>query len=853
MMNIKMNRDMRILFGVFLLLIFAVILAFSIKFNEAFVVPKRFFLRSITAILLTLWTYLLLKYPSKEPQTPAKADFFETALCFLRRYTERIPRSVIVGLAFLYLIVVFISVVFSRNQWASFDYFFDKVCFLFIFTMIISTFQFNEMKKTLIFLLMLGLMVGTYSIIQHLGIDPVAWSQYDLVKNRSISTLGNPDFLSAILVMIIPLAFCYAFREGAKDKGIAALLIWGFLCGVNIWTYSRAGLAAMLVGTAAAGFFLGWSRLKKHWKKTLAVAIILLLAFSIIIIAEASGLTRLSLVERITSAISAKDINVLTRVYLWKAGLYSIRDNPLTGTGPSTFSIAYLPFRYLEPVNIRRRIAMPESSHNLFIDIGVFSGIFALIAFIGMLLAVFISGFKSLYGKKSEIQSHENSPESAKEKKKDKDSDESIPEDNRLYLAAFLAGITAFLTHHLASFPTYPDELLFWIFLAFCALLTGTVHPFPEKPPEKFLPLWKIVVIAACSILSFVLIYKSTQIAIAEFYFTKADAFKTAMFETGDPKAAKYYFQKALKNYDESIKINGMKPEYWLNKGRLLEKYSYINTDQNLNLQLFEMAIKNYDMAIRLNPENPYPHADLARYCARWNLKEAAEIALKEYKEALRLDKYNIPIMTDLALLYIRQKKYKEAEELFTRIVEIYPPGFMEQGNLGILYLETGKEELAKKQMEILYELLPDGFSVEDIRNLGNTFNILKERKRPEDKRIFGLLSKETQNTIDSWYMEKLVSAKEINTFVQDLNTIVSDRNLYNKNDFPGITLDGKSQELYDKGLNNLSENEIKKFNMILLSLVYPDDLSTALNFYRKCMDQMNKFKEKEKSKSHIK
>ncbi len=849
MMNIKMNRDMRIFFGVFLLLIFAVTLAFSIKFNDAFVVPKRFFLRSITVILFTLWTYLLLKYPSKEPQTPAESSFFETVLFALRRYTERIPRSVIVGMAFLYLIVIFVSVVFSKNQWESFDYFFDKVCFISVFTMIISTFQFEEVKKTLVFLIMLGLIVGTYSVIQHLGFDPVAWSQYDLVKNRSISTLGNPDFLSAVLVMIIPLAFCYAFREEARDKGITALLVWGFLCGVNIWTYSRAGLAAMLVGTAAAAFFLGWNRLKKHWKKTLAVAVILLLAFSVIIIAEASGLTRLSLAERITSALSAKDINVLTRIYLWKAGLYSIRDYPLTGTGPSTFSIAYLPFRYLEPENIRRRIAMPESSHNLFIDIGVFSGVFALIVFVGMLLTVYIKGFRSLYGKIGKLKYPENSSKPEKEKKKDKDFVISVPDDNRLYLAAFLAGITAFLTHHMASFPTYPDELLFWVFLSFCTALTGTVLPIPEASEEKFLPLWKIGIIAAFAILSVVLIYRSSRLVVADYYFTKADAFKTAMFETGDPRAADIYFQKALENYDESLKINGMKPQYWLSKGRLLEKYSYINKDQNLSLQLFEMAIKSYDMAIRLNPENPYPHADLARYCSRWDLKEARDISMKEYKEALRIDKYNIPIMTDLALLYIREKKLIEAEELFQRIVEIYPSGFTEQGNLGLLYLETGKEELAKKQLEKLYELFPNSLAIEDIMNLNGILSILKERKRPEDKRIYGLLNKDSQNTIDTWYPDKPVSSKEINNFVEDFNRIVKDRNLYNKDDFPGITLDGKTQELYDRGLNNLSESDIEKFNLILLSLVYPENLSIKLSFYRKYVEQMKKYEEGKKLK----
>ena len=827
------NKDKKLAFAIFMLMVFAVVLAFSTKFNQAFVVPKRFFLRSFTAALFAIWTYILLKYPLGEPKTPDGAKPFEAFLCTLRRYTGRIPRSPIVAFVFLYLIVTLFSVVSSQNVWVSFDYFFDKVCFVFIFTLVLSLFDFKEIKNFAVFLQILGGIVAIYSVMQHLGLDPVKWSQYDLVKNRSISTFGNPDFLSAFLAMIIPFAFCYAFRENARDKGIVSLILWGFLSLVTLWTYSRAGLLAMVVGTVFAAFLLGWDKLKKHWKKSVVIVILIVIAITLVFVAESAGITRHSLIQRITVALSGKDINVQTRLYLWQAGLKAIQEKPLLGTGPSAFSIAYLPYRYLEPENIRRRMAMPESSHNLFIDIAVFSGVFALISFLAVLGFLYIKSLKCIFTRQAENEKPL--------------SDEDIPSqqcpvsyDKRLYLAAILASITAFITHHMVSFPTYPDEMLFWILLAFATTFFVDAKPIPLTPPKKYLSALQLGIVVSAGVLAVVMVYQNIQGVMGSYFFSRAEAYKFAMFDARQKNALDYCFTKSLENYDKAVKINMWKSSYWLGRGRLLEKFSYTNEDPSLAKKLFEETLRSYKMAIRLNPKNPYPHADLARYCARYDIPELAKIAEDEYKQALELDKYNVRIMTNLALLYVRQKENKKAKELMERVVEIYPSGFEEHTNLGFLYLDMGNTEKAEEIDEKLYQLIPPQSSITDFIDWQGLFAEIQEQKRPEDKRMWEFLSPPMKGFLEKWKPGSIISNKDMAIFLTDYNNILKNRDFYKPEFFPNVVLNKKMQKLYDKGMKNLSDEEITKFNFMLMGKVYPGKVSRIMKVYNNFHKRLN-------------
>jgi len=615
------------------------------------------------------------------------------------------------------------------NILASIPYCIDILCCIFVFIVIASLFNFDDVKKTVPFLLILAGIVGVYSIIQHLGwdLEVFHWQQVDLVKNRSISTLGNPDFLSAFLVMIIPLAFVSAFRDYDNkdrffsipgtilkiDRGYFYLIFWGFLCLVNIFTYSRAGLISMFLGMIPAIILLGKRVLLKHWKKSLCILIIFVIAICGVFMMEFSGKTRHSLVHRITALFQGEN-NVTTRIYLWKVALNVIKKNPLLGVGPRTFSIAYLPYRYMEPVNIRYRMAAPESSHNMFLDIASFSGLLALAPFCIFLFLVFYKSLKAIFKKgRNPGKKNDKNPKKDKStsKKENKSEVSTIGGDGRIYLIGFIPGLFAYVCHHMVSFPTLPDQLLFWIYSGFCFVYftrgakEDTVDSSTKTGPkaENITPL-KWVVIATVAIFSIFFIYLNTRITLADYYFTRAQAYQDIIPMLRKYKKKESAFVKSMGEYDKVITLNPTVPKYWIKRGKLFDRFTFINQEKENTRKIVEQAVKSYLNAIKLNPRDPYPYKHLGILYSKIELNNYSEKALKK---ALEIDPYNVLIITDLALLYDKTKKYDLAETYFKRALDVYSGGAWPFGNLGIFYYNRGKYEKAEEYLNKALEIEP--------------------------------------------------------------------------------------------------------------------------------------------------
>jgi tetratricopeptide (TPR) repeat protein len=93
--------------------------------------------------------------------------------------------------------------------------------------------------------------VCVYAIVQRLGLDPVPWS--DDVTWRSSSTIGNPVFLGAYLIMLLPVTTCQIIR--ARGFGFPAKVgknIPVFVYGGALWLQ----LAALWL-SGSRGPFLG--------------------------------------------------------------------------------------------------------------------------------------------------------------------------------------------------------------------------------------------------------------------------------------------------------------------------------------------------------------------------------------------------------------------------------------------------------------------------------------------------------------------------------------------------------------------------------------------------------------------
>ena len=77
-------------------------------------------------------------------------------------------------------------------------------------------------------IIMAGTVAGFYGILQNVNIDFVPWNPATYSPDRMFSTMGNPNFLAAYLVMSLPVCFVVFLdlpNRVNTDKGFSTLLL----------------------------------------------------------------------------------------------------------------------------------------------------------------------------------------------------------------------------------------------------------------------------------------------------------------------------------------------------------------------------------------------------------------------------------------------------------------------------------------------------------------------------------------------------------------------------------------------------------------------------------------------------
>ena len=224
------------------------------------------------------------------------------------------------------------------------------------------------------------LALSIYGIFQILGKDFVKW---DNPYNRMISTLGNPNFASALLAVLSAISFFSIFLSslhlffkviavGAFSSGLVA--IWG--------SNSRQGLLSLFF---AVIFYISIALLLKNKKIGFMFIGSALLMSSLIILGM--------LQKGPLSALLYKD-SVSVRGYYWRAGIEMFKDSPLFGVGVDRYGVFFKQFRELAyPLKYGFEITS-SNAHNLFIQFFATSGFFVGIAYLILQVLIFHSGIK---------------------------------------------------------------------------------------------------------------------------------------------------------------------------------------------------------------------------------------------------------------------------------------------------------------------------------------------------------------------------------------------------------------------------------------------------------------------------
>lgn len=204
-------------------------------------------------------------------------------------------------------------------------------------------------------------LLAAYSWLQRLGLDPVAWSFPHLSQERTIATLGNPDFLALYLVVAAPLAL----ERILEWRGAARLLGglgWLLACQALVLTTTRG---SWLAGLAAALVWL-WGQRRRRSMLLASLGLAAALGLMLLVTGwwQSGRATDYTVARRMQSFSNLKEESWTTRLYLWYSAWRLGNRRPVTGQGWGTFPYLALEFREKEPVRLRPLQRLPEDPHS---------------------------------------------------------------------------------------------------------------------------------------------------------------------------------------------------------------------------------------------------------------------------------------------------------------------------------------------------------------------------------------------------------------------------------------------------------------------------------------------------------
>ncbi|EKD94045.1 MAG: hypothetical protein ACD_28C00003G0006 [uncultured bacterium] len=263
-------------------------------------------------------------------------------------------------------------------------------------------------------------LIVLYGLLQFCGLDPFGgYWDFDNFLGRPFSTIGNPNWLAAFLLLSLPVVYQQVNFNHSKRPSAFWLTLLGANGVLIFLTGSKAGILGLLV--MGIGFL--W---KKGWKKVLASAVLMGLLL---------GLGSVAYFYRdFSSALRSTD----ARSIIWGHTLEMIESRPW-GHGPDLFRFFYSSFNTADLWQVENIESAVDHPHNQFLQLTFEIGIWGAVLFYALIFHVLWRPLKT------------NEP--------------------------LAWGIVAYLITNLFGYEVLPNGVLFWLFLGY--LITS--EPSPKK------------------------------------------------------------------------------------------------------------------------------------------------------------------------------------------------------------------------------------------------------------------------------------------------------------------------------------------------------------------------------------
>lgn len=757
----------RVIFFGLLILVFFLPLVFNPNFQDAFALPKVTFVKVLVLIMVLAWVVKMIEKGTEERKV-------------------RLVKSWLNLPVVAFLLISVLTTLHSINPKISLQgmymYRFAGLSSIIIYVLIyffaINNVTREEVEKVISAILLGSGIVALYAMLQHFGIDFFKWNRF--WQERVWSTFGNPNFLSAYLVMVIPLALSMLMKkqgfwtenhERQRRRTVLLISLLALLFVVLLFSLSRAAWLGFSGSMVIFVILVGKKQLVENKKRLVPLLLLLVLITGISVlykgkvksplvgkakesIAQVSRLGQgtSAVVERAQSIVELKEYGIATRIMAWKATLKMVKDLPLLGTGLDTFGLNFRKYMSPEYRKIVGTEANPIYPHNEILQIASTMGLIGLGIYLWLLVTFFGKGKGVLKALRDDWQFRDSA---AEVENRGFDSNDSSPQESRylpandshILITGLLCACGGLLIQNQFGFSMVTTSVFFWLFMGMVVVLakeivesrkyraragiqeasfrardpiTGFQENYGMAVKSKITPIrWGVYILI--SVGTILLLVPSIKYYLADGHFKQ-----------GLIAEEKGFYDKAILKIDKAITLNSEESAYHQRLARVHQEIGARVVNREEKMRHFAKAIEEYKKYSKAIPQDAMGYSGLGTayiYVGRDIDNKFYRFAVENFRKAIEMDPNLLDAYSNLGTVYYLQGKLKQAIEIYNDGLKINPnePDFY--FNLGVLYALEKDNERASRYWRKTLELDPD--NVDAKRGLAQ----IEEIEKGETKR----------------------------------------------------------------------------------------------------------------------
>lgn len=626
----------------FYALFFTIPLIFYPKTSEVFEFNKMVAVYIFTVLILSAWIIKMI--------VNKKIIFRRTIL--------DIPILIFLG-------TQLISTVFSIDSRTSFFGYYSRfnggllslTCYCLLYWAFVSNMNQKKTIYSMLYLISSGLIVTIYGILEHFGhsfsclfvtgkFDVDCWVQD--VKTRIFATLGQPNWMAAYLVALLPISFSQFLRARLESpliskknfKKMIWLIVTILFFLATLFTKSRSGLLALVIADLIFWFGILFINFKKKVFKQLLIIfgvihflfLIAILIFGTPITPSLGEFIQKREVQQTTDTYGGGTDSGIIRTIVWKGAIDIAKHYPFFGTGVETFAYSYWQFRPIAHNNTSEWDFLYNKAHNEYLNYLANTGVVGLGSYFVLIIFSIVQIVKT---------------------------------KNSIFKIAVLAGYISILVTNFFGFSVVIINLLFFVFPAVAKAMENSKTDVGEKKIklDNRKKLFIILILLFASYLLF---------AIVKYWY--ADR----LYQKAKNELTIGEYQLAIKDIQSATTYIPDEPIYHNEMARILTEVAVSladNKEATSGAQLSFYAIGESNKAFNLSARNMNVRQSRISMFLQFGSFDPAYLdeALSLTNETISLSPTDPKLDLLLGKIYVKMNKIKEAINSFQKAIDLKP------------------------------------------------------------------------------------------------------------------------------------------------------------------------------------